>query len=231
MTTIDLGYSYDKLLTSLRGFYQGSHYYGALIMLDRAREVHSGKRKNGFPEFSHQLMQATYLRTIQAGVMYPEAMHIVVLAHDMDEDYGVTPEENCKAIKDGCPVHWSGWKEFQMIEPAMDAMNKKKFASPEAAFRALARDPIAGPCKGLDRDHNISSMPHAFAPPKQREYIAETRELILPMLKAGRKLYPAQAPIYHNLAHQIRMKIMLIEHHLNHPQMLDPDRPTFNLDH
>lgn len=215
MTSIDLGYDYEKLLTSLRGFYQGAHFYGALIMLDRAREVHSGKRKNGFPEFSHQLMQATYLRTIQAGVMYPEAMHIVVLAHDMDEDYNVTPAENCKAIADGCPVHWAGWKDFQKVEPAMNIMNKKKFANPREAFLALSRDPIAGPCKGLDRDHNISSMPDAFTRPKQRSYIAETRELILPMLKAGRKLFPAQEPIYHNLAHQIRMKISLIERHLD----------------
>ncbi len=209
-TKIDFGYDYEKLLSSIRGFYTGAGYYGALIVLDRAREVHSGLRKNGFPEFSHQLMQVAYLRMVQAGVMYPEATHVVMLAHDLDEDYNVTPAETMAAIRNGCPVHWSGWREYERMGPALSLMNKEGKKT-EAYYRDISEDPIASLAKGEDRDHNLGSMIEAFTPQKQRSYIAETREHTLPMLRRARKLFPGQEPIYQNLRHEISVKIYMAE--------------------
>jgi hypothetical protein len=213
-TVIDLGYDYEKLTSSLRGFYDGQQYYGAEIVLDHARSHHSGVRKDGRPEFSHQIMQATSLRHMRdAGVMYPEATHIVVLAHDLDEDYEVRSDVTARLVHDGCPVHWTGWNDYARIWPALDLMNKtgKETA---AYYEALSLDPIASIAKGLDRDHNLSTMVGAFDRAKMERYITETRTEVFPMLKRARKLFPSQKSIYHGIAHQIRYKLYMAEWYL-----------------
>jgi hypothetical protein len=219
MTQIGPGYDYEKMLTALRAYYVGAGYYGALIVLDLAKDAHTGTRKNGEPEFCHQVRQASYLRTIQSGVMYPEATHIVVLAHDMDEDYGISPADTCKKIDAGTPVYWKGAFDFPRIEPAMRAMNKKTplgEAFKDSYFWVLGQDPIASVAKGLDNDDNVLSMIGAFTPEKQRSYLSTSKKKILPMLRMARKLFPAQEPVYQNLKHQLLVKMMLIEHHLSY---------------
>jgi hypothetical protein len=221
---IDLGYDYEKMTSSLRGFYTGAGYYGAVIVLDRAREVHSGTRKNGFPEFSHQIMQASVLRGLPR-LLYPELVHITVLAHDLDEDHSVSVEDTCEAIRKAVPSDWSGHSQIDLLPDTLERMNKyelvpvldqMRLGAPqrrpkptEVYYGEIASDPIASLAKGLDRDHNLSSMIEVFSVEKMRQYIGETIEYVLPMLKEARKRFPSQEPAYQNIRHQINYKLYM----------------------
>lgn len=225
-TEIDLGYNYEKMTSSLRGYYSGADYYGALIMLDRAREVHSGTRRNGFPEYSHQIMQASVLRTLP-GLIDPEIIHICVLGHDLEEDHDVSVDSSITAIVRGVPKGWAHIGDIEAICGALKAMNKYytrldsdlvsqgstgRHQKPTGTYYTnLSVSSHASIAKGLDRDHNLSLMMDVFNLKKMGRYIAETREYVLPMLKSARKLFPSQEPAYQNLRHQINYKIHMAE--------------------
>lgn len=222
MTTIELGYNYDKLRSNLRGYYTGAKYHGALLTLDRGLEIHNGKRKNGLPEFAHQVFQAQFFRTVEANAMYPECTHIVILAHDMEEDHKIT------SVETGWSIQKHGYLNanlLQIVIEGLDAMNKYNPVHPDDTigmanreakslreyYDEIATSPVASIAKGDDRIHNIQSMTGVFTPTKQRLYIQETREYILPMLKAARKRFPSQEPIYQNIKHVLLTQIHLIE--------------------
>lgn len=53
--------------------------------------------------------------------------------------------------------------------------------------------------KGIDRVHNLTTMLGGFKPQKRVEYIQETQEYVLPMLKQARRNFPDQECVYENL--------------------------------
>ena len=220
MTQIDLGYNYEAMTSNLRGFYSGAGYFGALITLDRAREKHNGLRKDGFPEFSHQIMQATMLRNLP-GLMYPEMTHITVLAHDLEEDHDVPVRQTLEAICRGTPKKWvEEHLDMDRLATSMEQMNKyitgsRTPKSESYYYGEIENDPISSIAKGLDIDHNLGSMIRAFTPAKMRSYAEGKAEYGIPMLKAARKRFPSQARAYHLLDQQIEYKLFMIESYLN----------------
>jgi len=64
---------YEKMKIALRAFLQGRKYYNALRAMDFAEKRHTGIRKDGAPEFSHQVTQALYAITMVDLLMFPEA--------------------------------------------------------------------------------------------------------------------------------------------------------------
>lgn len=79
--------SYEKLTISLRYWLLGKGYIKALKAMEYAAQHHTGTRKDGTPEFSHQIWQAHYIRSITALLVDPEACLIVCFLHDVVEDY------------------------------------------------------------------------------------------------------------------------------------------------
>jgi hypothetical protein len=64
--------NYEKMKIALRAFLQGRKYYKALRAMDFAENLHTGVRKDGAPEFSHQVSQALYAITMIDLLMFPE---------------------------------------------------------------------------------------------------------------------------------------------------------------
>ena len=198
---IELNYNYDKLRTAMRYWLLGSGWHVALKAMEMGLDAHDGERRNGNPEFSHQMFQAQYARTLPA-LMYPEETIAVIFLHDIVEDHDV-------------PISTIHAEFGEMIGNGVDLMSdvdaQGKERPLELYYPAMVASPLASLAKGIDRMHNFQSMLDVFTLEKQRRYIDETREHILPMMKAARKKFTQQEPAYQNVKHVLLTQIDLIQ--------------------
>jgi hypothetical protein len=207
--TYDLGYSYDSLRSSLRGWLQGSGYYNAVWSMDECLKLHTGFRKDGkTPEFYHQVFQASLARTLVDRFMFPEEVFCTIFWHDGPEDHTKTAKEFDKMrsrINVTC-----GLRVHNAVVLMTDCYSDRTPKGDEFYFASMADDPIASLAKGLDRIHNHQSMGKVFSPAKQMKSIEQTRRYILPMLKKARKNFPRQEPAYQNIKHILLTQMDLI---------------------
>ena len=141
-----------------------------------------------------------FIRSISTSLEVPEETLATVFLHDVCEDYGIAPEEIESRF--GSTVREAVW------------LLTKKFRGqpkpPGAYYQAIAQNRIASIVKGADRIHNVQSMVGVFTLEKQREYLQETIDYILPALKDARRLFPRQEPAYENVKHMLRSQIELL---------------------
>ena len=201
MTKIQLGYDYEKLKSSLRHWMLGRNYFTACKAMDFGLFYHTGIRKDGLPEFSHQVFQANYARTL-SNVINPEGLLITIFCHDTVEDIAEVTQDDIRQ-RFGDANSQSVWC---MTNQYPDGTKKTK----EMYYGEMAYDVNASLAKGIDRIHNHQSMSGAFTREKQLSYIGETREYILPMLKTARKEFPEQEAAYQNISHVLLTQMELI---------------------
>lgn len=194
--------NYEKQKLALRYRLQGKGFYMALVAMDLAESLHTGTRKDGNPEFSHQISIASYAATLIDGVVNEEEIYCAIFLHDAMEDYDLSFEE-IKA------------KTNNMVANAVLALSKVRRDVPklnnEMYYSSMKGDFVATVAKGMDRVHNLMTMLGGFKPQKQMEYIKETKEYVLPMLKAARRRYPAYENIYENIKFVMTNQIRLYE--------------------
>lgn len=179
--------AYQKHLISLRAWLHGSGKHEALRALEFARPLHNGLRKDGVtPEFAHQVFMMNFARSFDPVLLYPDATLSVLALHDVIEDKNVSILE-IQAQFGNQIAH----PVFLMTAPEGETAEEKA-----ERFRAMAECPIASVGKAIDRVHNVVSMVGVFTPDKVARYIAESEELILPMMKAARRRFPQQIPVY-----------------------------------
>lgn len=101
---------------------------------------------------------------------------------------------------------------------------------PDEVRPEIEQDPIASVVKGVDRCNNQGSMLGVFSLPKQKEYIDETQNYILPILKTARRRFPSQAPIYEKIKHLLNREIILFEAmHAEIENGFQPDAPEHSV--
>lgn len=198
---------YEKLKLSLRYFLLGMSnsnpdYIKCVEALEYASKFHKGKRKDGVtPEFEHQLIITHYIRTILGNLMYPVETICTSLLHDVPEDYDVSFEEI--EYKFGTIVSTSVEKTTKIYRGV------KK--TNEVYFDGISKDPIASVTKGGDRIHNLQSMIGVFNIDKQKDYITEAENWILPSIKEARRNFPSQEMAYENIKFMMESQISLIK--------------------
>jgi (p)ppGpp synthase/HD superfamily hydrolase len=197
---IELQYDYEKHCTAMRYWLLGKEWHVALKAMEMGLLHHDGERKNGNPEFSHQMFQAQYARTLPS-MMFPEETLAVIFLHDIVEDHGVAVST----------IH----AEFgEMVGNGVDLMSdvdaQGRDKPLDAYYSMMVESPVSSLAKGIDRMHNFQSMLEVFDIPKQERYIEETREHLLTMMKAARKRYTQQEPAYQNIKHVLLTQIDLI---------------------
>jgi len=200
--------NYEKMRIALRYWLIGKGFYKAAEAMAFAEQYHTGKRKDGEHEFSHQVSQANLARTLYQHFTYKEEVFIVIFLHDICEDKGISFEEIekrfgfivCKAVKFMTKV-------YQGVKTSNDQY-----------YSVLSTCEIASICKGFDRIHNLMSMLGGFKPEKRMEYIEETKQHTIPMLKIARRNFPSQESVYENIkfimTNQIQLYLALNEKHL-----------------
>lgn len=202
--------SYERSKSALRAWLGGRGYYDALRAMKIAETYHTGTRKNGAPEFSHQVAQAHILYALEPHLQEKQLGFVAVFLHDTPEDYGT--------VQDAAPLppfrltdvrtHFGTRGEAVIDRLSKVIDGKKKDVS--AYFEMLSEDPTASIVKGLDRIHNHQYMHGAFTAEKRDSYMDETEEHILPMLKRARKNFPDQLPAYELIKIMLHSQMGLI---------------------
>lgn len=193
--------NYAKKEISLRYWLLGRGYFKASDALEFGKRHHKGLRKDGSPEFSHQIAIALFGRTLIDSLLYPEETITTIFLHDIREDYDISDGEIRTLFGD-------------MVANAVAAMTKEfrgHKRDPFEVFDNLAKDPVASIAKGIDRIHNFSTMLEAFTESKQIEYIAEAELHFIPMLKRARRAFPQQEAAYENIKWMLNSQISLIK--------------------
>lgn len=180
---------YQKSKISLRYWLHGKGYFEPLRAMNYAEKFHKGTRKDGMPEFSHQISLVNLARTFIDHLIYPEETLVTLFLHDIPEDYDVSFDEIEKMFgKKVADAVYLLSKEFRG--------EKKDTAH---YYERIQTCPIASLAKGIDRVHNISTMLGAFSEEKQKEYIDETETYIIPALREARRTFPEQEPVFENI--------------------------------
>lgn len=195
--------NYEKLKMALRYRLQGKGYHKALRAMNFAEKFHSGTRKDGNPEFSHQVSIAAYAITVLNGYEFEEELLCIIFLHDIMEDYGVSYSELLELF--GQTVA-DGVKRMSKVQRGVKMGN-------DEYYRILGETALSALAKGFDRVHNLMTMLGGFKPEKQMSYIQETKDYVLPLLKNARREFPEIELIIENIkfvmANQIRLYVEL----------------------
>ena len=192
---------FDKLKTSLRYWLMGRDYTQAIKAMEFAMGYHTGTRKNGDPEFIHQLSQVQYARTLEKQLIDPEGTFVTLFLHDVMEDYGVKFHDI-----EGMFGGEVAQSVFLMTNCESDGTKKNT----DMYYGLMADDPRASFGKASDRLHNLSTMIGVFGSEKQMSYCEQSNNLIIPMLKKARTVFPEQEAAYHNVKHILEIQMELI---------------------
>lgn len=180
---------YKKMKIAIRSWMEGRGYYTAIKAMNFAEKYHTGTRKDGQPEFSHQVSQACYARTMEKYMINPEVVLSTIFCHDLAEDYNVSYFELNSLF---------GEKIAKAVIKMSKVVDGVKI-NQETYFKNLSECPDSSLAKGFDRVHNLLTMVGGFKKEKQIEYLEETMKDIVPMLKKARRNFPEQESIYENI--------------------------------
>lgn len=183
---------FKKLKQSFRYWVLGKaenepEYYKVLKALEIAEKYHTGKRKGGQPELSHQIAICSYLRTIHKYFIDPVAVFVVALLHDTPEDY----KESIPEIQKELP-------EYAPMTMTMSKVREGKGIPYPVYFGEMTVCPVCSIVKLADRIANVSTMIGVFSIEKQDRYLQDLIDWFFPMLKKAKRLFPEQEPAYEN---------------------------------
>jgi GTP diphosphokinase / guanosine-3',5'-bis(diphosphate) 3'-diphosphatase len=197
MSSID---EFTKSRIALRYWLLGRQWQLASEALEFAQAYHTGTRKDGVTEMAHHVQVAHYLRTLHEHLLYPEETIATAFLHDVREDYDVSDEEIRERFGD-------------RVADAVNAMTKTfrgTVRDPRVVFDQIASDLIASVAKGSDRIHNQHTAFGVFTDDKIRDYVTETEEYFLPMLRSARTRYTRQEPVYEHMKFVLLSQMQLL---------------------
>jgi len=190
----------EKMFTYLKGYSNSKNMRETQVSLVFAREKHKGQnRKEGTPYIIHPLTMAC--EALAMGINEDNIIATVLL-HDVCEDCGISINELPvnETVKRGVEFITFTVKEGESKDEAVSRYYSNMIFSREATITKL-----------LDRCHNVSSMANAFSKDKLREYIQETRQYVLPLLKDAKSKYPDLTNIFFIIKYHICSVIDSIE--------------------
>lgn len=185
---------FKKLKVSFRYWLLGKaeenpEYYRVLEAMEVAEKYHNGKRKDGSPEFTHQITICMYLKTIHKYFKDPVKVFIVALLHDTLEDYY---EESKRELQAKFPEEYEYFVRISKVREGVKIPYEQYFGEMKNCY-------ICSIVKLADRIANISTMIGVFSYDKQTQYLEEVNIWFLPMLKHARRMFPQQESAYENL--------------------------------
>ena len=184
---------------AIRYWMKGRGYNTALKAMNFAEQYHTGTRKDGNHEFSHQISQVNYVRAFIDLLLFPEETLCVIFLHDVMEDYDVSYDE-IKA-KFGVKIADGVWN--------MTKVRRGVKMDDDAYYEGITFCPLASIAKVVDRLHNLMSMLGGFKPEKRASYIDHTLNKVVPMMKIARREFPEQEEIYENAKYIMTNQINL----------------------
>lgn len=180
-------YDAAKTYSYIKGFAMGLHFKNTVKALAFARAAHDGQnRKNGEAYIIHPLTVASH--AVALGINSDEVLATALL-HDVVEDCGVSINDLpvSKQVKEAV-------KLLTFVKPSKfyerDKEGPKLSNVKKDYYNAISCNRTASIIKILDRCHNVSSMAGTFTEAKLVEYIEETEEYVLPLIRSTKDAWP-----------------------------------------
>ncbi|MBR2836849.1 HD domain-containing protein [Candidatus Saccharibacteria bacterium] len=186
----------DTMITFIRGFCSDrmNPKPETLRALGYMRKKHEGQtRVSGEPYIVHPLSMACH--AIGLGLSN-DSLLAVTLLHDVCEDTNTNINDLpfSTAVRQGVK-----YMTIQKLPGDADkAETKRRY------FWSLLEDANALLCKALDRYSNLNSMVGVLSMDRVERNLRETHDLLLPVLKEAKEVYPEYANEIHTLRTSIR---------------------------
>lgn len=196
-------------LSALRGHLRGARMFMALEALEYARRFHTGFRKDGQEEISHQIAIAFHIIDLP-DLIEPEETIAVGLLHDTPEDYG---QHHLDIIRSrfGAGVHAGVLSVTKKIPVYVGETKVHVIERDEAElYEEMAADVRGSIVKPVDRSHNQKTMGGVFTQQKQLGYVDFTDERIIPMMHKARKTFGRQYAAYMLLQDKLESQAVLV---------------------
>jgi len=194
--------NYTKLKTAIRYWMLGREYHIALKAMEFGLKYHTGLRKDGvMPEFQHQVSQASFARTLEPHLLFPDETLATIFLHDVVEDCDV----------DSSTIFAEFGKKVGTSVELMTNQVRGVRKPIDSYYSEMQFDVIASVAKGCDRIHNHQTMVGVFTPEKIDSYMIETNDHVIPMLKLARKRFTRQEGAYLNIKHVLMTQMELLQ--------------------
>lgn len=188
----------SKIYTYLKGYAMGLEWSDTLSALSFARTAHKDqRRKSGEPYIIHPLTVASH--AVALGVKEDSVVASAIL-HDVVED--------CEVSVENLPVSDS-------VKDAVRRLTHVKGEPLGPYYREIGENRVASIVKLLDRCDNVSTMAGVFSVEKIAQYIEETREFVLPLLRRTKDQWPGDSNALFVLKYHIMSVIDGLEICLN----------------
>jgi (p)ppGpp synthase/HD superfamily hydrolase len=194
---------YTKLRTKVLGIIEGlalsnPEYNKLRKLLILCEQVHSGSRKDGSKEFSHQLEMIAFALTYHTQLESPLEVYLAILIHDVIEDY---PGMRLAIERD-------------FPEELKYSDRLSKFKDPDGGyglyFANLSTCPICSIAKLIDRVHNLSTAPGVFKTAKILEYCKETEQYYFELIRMCKENF-TNRNVYENLKFILTTQVNTIQ--------------------
>lgn len=166
----------SKMYTYLKGYAMGLGWTDTLSALAFARTAHKNQlRKGGEPYIVHPLTVACHAVALN---LKEDSLIAAAILHDVVEDCGV---------KCG---------ELPVSDYTKDVVHRLTHIKGEPLgpyYREIGESRTASMVKLLDRCDNVSTMAGVFTEAKIRQYIQETRDFVLPLLRQAKDQWPEES--------------------------------------
>lgn len=178
-----LEYDEEKMFTRLAAQFEAYRMEQSLKALYFARKQHDGaiRKASGQPYIVHPLLMSSIAMAMGLCGNDWDDLNAVILLHDIIEDTELEFEDLPvnETVRNG--VQYMTFYQY----PGED-----KNAAKARYFRELIKSKEAVFCKGLDRYVNLSTMAGEFPQEKIRKNVVETDQLLMPILKEAKELWP-----------------------------------------
>lgn len=198
----------DRLKRFYRGYFEGYKMAKSLKALDLAMKFHTGSRKGGAPEVSHQFEIVNLLIQLLHGHCNVKEMDDIIAAsflHDIVEDYS-----NRYSFDD---LSKNFDKKICSIVKAVTKTSdydKYSEADHESYYKQILKIPEAVLVKCGDRIQNVQSI-GGLKLERQKEYVEEVEEYFFPMIKKARRLYPDFLNLFAVLGEILKRQIKFVK--------------------
>lgn len=196
---------YSKLRTKIFGIIEGltladPSYHTLRQLLSFAEQWHCGHRRDGNPEFSHQLEMLGLALTFHQSLSKPLDVYCAIVAHDLLEDY---PDCESQLLM-----------LFPDVQPYSRKLSKFKDRSHEedlyhGYFEQLSTCEVCSVVKLIDRVHNLSTAPGVFSTEKILGYCDEVDTYFFEMIKMAKVNFNNRC-VYETLKFMLKIQVHTI---------------------
>lgn len=197
---------YTKLRTKVLGIVEGltlvqSQYFEVRRAIIYAEQIHSHKRKDGNPEFSHQLEMLSLALSLHNSLLNPYHVYMAIIMHDTIEDYPECQQELSQMFPE--TVKYSRTlSKFTDSDSDDDKTYYEYFAQ-------ISECEVCSVVKMIDRIHNLSTAVGVFSNEKLTEYCDEVDKYFVDMVHNAKNNFN-QREVYEVLKFMLQTEVRTI---------------------